>query len=184
MLYSVYVHSKNNIPILYGRPFNDMNVCLGRVHATSYNTVFICRRIKPNDTLILKAVVCSLKIRWTISVKVDAVISCRVKLYRSWTRLPVASSVRMDCQCCLYKALVSGSSGRTSVSAATRLFSWWVFVGGDTVRRCFGVGPDSGAAGLVIGSLCLASGLSCWTRWRARMSSLLTYWPHTPQVKL
>ena len=47
--------------------------------------------------------------------------------------------------------------GRTSVSDATRLFSWWVFVGGDTVRRC------------------LASGLSCWARWRARMSSLLKY---------
>ena len=43
-----------------------------------------------------------------------------------------------------------GSSGRTSVSAATRLFSWWVVVGGDTVRRCFGLGPDSGAAGLFI----------------------------------
>jgi hypothetical protein len=26
-------------------------------------------------------------------------------------------------ECCIYKALVSGSSGRTSVSAATRLFS-------------------------------------------------------------
>jgi hypothetical protein len=75
---------------------------------------------------------------------------------------PVASSVRMDCQCCLYKALDSGSSGRTSMSAATRLFSWWVIVGGDTVRRCFVTGPDSGATDLFIGSLCLASGLSCW----------------------
>jgi hypothetical protein len=79
----------------------------------------------------------------------------------------------MDCQRCLFKALVSGSSGRTSVSAATQRFSWWVFVGGDTVRRCFRLGPDSGAAGL-----------SCWARWRARLSSLLKYWPHTPQVKL
>jgi hypothetical protein len=33
---------------------------------------------------------------------------------RSWIGLPVASSVRMDCQCCLYNALVSGSSGNTS----------------------------------------------------------------------
>ena len=89
--------------------------------------------------------------------------------------LPVASSVRMDCQCCIFKALVSGSSGRTSVSPATRLFSWWVFVGGDTVRRCFELGPDSGAIGLFISNICLASGLSFWAQWRARMSSLLKY---------
>ena len=48
-------------------------------------------------------------------------------------------------------------------------------LGGNTVRLCFGMGPGSGAAGLFIGSLCLASGLSCWARWRARMSSLLKY---------
>jgi hypothetical protein len=35
-------------------------------------------------------------------------------------------------------------------------------LGGNTVRLCFGMGPGSGAAGLLIGSLCLASGLSCW----------------------
>ena len=32
-----------------------------------------------------------------------------------------------------------------------------MFGGGDTVRRCFGLGPDSGAAGLFIGGLCLVS---------------------------
>jgi hypothetical protein len=50
-----------------------------------------------------------------------------------------------------------------------------VLGGGDTVRCCFGLSPASGAAGLFIGSLCLASGLSWWTRWRARLSSLLNY---------
>ena len=39
----------------------------------------------------------------------------------------------------------------------------------------FVMGPGSGATGLFIGSLCLASGLSCWARWRARLSSLLKY---------
>jgi hypothetical protein len=48
------------------------------------------------------------------------------------------------------------------MSAATLLFSWLVFVGGDTVRRCFRLGPDSGASGLFISGLCLTSGLSCW----------------------
>jgi hypothetical protein len=47
--------------------------------------------------------------------------------------------------------------------------------GGDTVRCCFVTGPGSGATGLFIGSLCLASGLSCWAHWRARLSSLLKY---------
>jgi hypothetical protein len=57
-------------------------------------------------------------------------------------------------------------------------------LGGNTVRLCFGMCSGSGAAGLFIGSLCLASGLSWWARWRARLSILLEYWPHTPQVKL
>ena len=138
------------------------------------------RKIKPKDKLILKAVVCCLYRYRTISVKVDAVISWRVKLYWFWIRLPVASSVRMDCQCCLYNALVSGSSGNTSCQTG---FSMGV-LGGDTVRLCFGLGPDSDAAGLFIDSLCLASSLSCWVQWRARLSILLKYWPHTPQVKL
>jgi hypothetical protein len=42
----------------------------------------MCRRIKPKDRLILKAVVCCLYRDRTISGKVDGVISCRVKLYR------------------------------------------------------------------------------------------------------
>jgi hypothetical protein len=44
------------------------------------------------------------------------------------------------------------------MSDAIRPFSWWVFVGGDTVRHCFGLGPDSGAAGLFIGSQVLQNG--------------------------
>jgi hypothetical protein len=59
------------------------------------------RKIKPKDRLILKAVVCCLYRYRTISEKVDALISWSVKLHRSWIGLPVASSVRMDCQCCL-----------------------------------------------------------------------------------
>jgi DNA-directed RNA polymerase subunit RPC12/RpoP len=39
----------------------------------------------------LKAVVCCRKIRRTISGKVDTVISCKVKLYLSWTRLAVTT---------------------------------------------------------------------------------------------
>ena len=72
-------------------------------------------KIKPNDRLILKAVVCCLKIRRTISGKVDAVISCKVKLYLSWIRLPVTSSVRMVFQCLRYRTRVSGSSGNILV---------------------------------------------------------------------
>ena len=48
------------------------------------------RKIKPKDRSILKAVVCCLYRYRTISVKVDAVISWSVKLYRSWVGLPVA----------------------------------------------------------------------------------------------
>ena len=134
--------------------------------------VSMCRRIKPKDRLILKAVVCCVYRDSTISGKVDAVISWSVKVYRSWIRLPVASSIRLECQCCIYNALVSGSSGNTSGPTG---FSMGVLGGGDTVRRCFVTGPGSGASGLFIGSLCLASGLSCWARWRARLSSLLKY---------
>jgi hypothetical protein len=47
-------------------------------------------------------------------------------------------------------------------------------MGDNTVRLCFGLGPGSGATGL-FDSLCLASGLSCWARWRARMSILAAY---------
>ena len=104
-------------------------------------------KIKPKDRLILKAVVCCLYRCRTISGKVDAVISWSVKLYRSWIGLPVASSVRMDCQCCLYNALVSGSSGNTSGPTG---FPMGV-QGGSTVLLCFGLGPGSGAAGLFIG---------------------------------
>ena len=117
------------------------------------------------DHQIMKAVVYCLKIRCTISVKVDAVISCNVKLYLSWTRLPIASSVRMDSKCCIYKTLVSGSSGRTSVSAETRLFSWWVFGGGDTVRRCFGLGPTGGDSFLLVvffGPVCDVWSILLW----------------------
>ena len=80
-------------------------------------------------------------------------------------------SVRMDCQCCQYNSLVSGSSGNTSGPTG---FPKGV-LGGNTVLLCFGLGPDSGAAGLFIGSLCLASGFSCWARWCARLSILLKY---------
>jgi hypothetical protein len=66
-----------------------------------------------------------------MSGKVNAVISCRAKLYRPWIRLPVASSVQMDFQCLRYRTLVSVSSG----------FSMGVLAGGDTVRRCFVIGP-------------------------------------------
>ena len=63
---------------------------IGRCSSWSGSSVVLLFRrffkIKPNDTLILKAVVCCLKIWCTISGKMDAVISCMVKLYRSWTR--------------------------------------------------------------------------------------------------
>jgi hypothetical protein len=74
--------------------------------------------------LILKAVVCCLKIRRTISGKVDAVISCKVKLYLSWTRLPVSSSVRMVFQCLKYRIRVSGSSGNILGSTDGLLEDW------------------------------------------------------------
>ena len=120
-----------------------------KVNSVSQFTITICH------------ILCCLYRYRTISGKVDAVISCRVKLYRSWIRLPVASSVRMDFQCLRYRTLVSGSSGNTS--GPTR-FSMGVLAVGDTVRRCFVTGPGSGATALFIGGFCLASGLSCWAR--------------------
>ena len=133
-------------------------------------------KIKPNDRLILKAVVCCLKIRRTISGKVDAVMSCKVKLYLSWTRLPVASSVRMVFQCLKYRTRVSGSSGNILGSTDGLLEDW-----GLSLRSCFGGlldGPGDG--GLFI--LGLTSGLSFRARWRSMFSLLLKYWPQTGHV--
>ena len=130
-----------------------------KVNSVSQFTIAICH------------ILCCLYRYRTISGKVDAVISWGVKLYRSWIGLPIASSVWMDCQCCIYNALFSGSSDNTSDPTG---FSMGV-LGGNPVRLCFGLGPGSGAADLFIGSLCLASGLSCWARWRARLSILLKY---------
>ena len=98
----------------------------------------------------MKAVVCCLYRYRTISVKVDAVISWSVKLYRSWIGLPVA--------------LLYGWTANVVYAIlwclgplATRLVQPTGFpigvLGGNTVLLCFGLGPDSGAAGLFIGSL-------------------------------
>ena len=61
---------------------------------------------------MVNAVVCCLKIRRTISGKVDAVISCKVQLYLSWTLFPLDSCVWVVFQCLRYIIRVSGSSGR------------------------------------------------------------------------
>jgi hypothetical protein len=50
----------------------------------------------------------------------------------------------LESQCCLRNSLVSGSSGNTSGPTGLSMG----VLGGNTVLLCFGLGPDSGAAGL------------------------------------
>ena len=85
------------------------------------------RKMKPKDRLILKAVDCCRNRDRTISGKVDAVISWRVKLYRSWIRLSVASSVRMDCNV-VYATLSSLGPLATRVVQQDSPWEFWVVV--------------------------------------------------------
>jgi hypothetical protein len=74
--------------------------------------------------LMVNAVDCCVKIRRTISGKVAAVISCKVKLYRSLKRLPVSSSARKASQFLKYRIRVSGSSGNILGSTDGLLEDW------------------------------------------------------------